>query len=221
MSKAYNTIEWCSKKVRCGKSMSSSVNRYALILQTDPSRGRATLLDQLEGKVERFIKPTKRALHMVRGALIWCLPHKKRTRTVVEVLEVIRVPFDIAILDILFLHHILEMCSLFALPQNREQNVFDLMQFLYDDHAKLRASSSKKFFLFRILMALGCSPDEIYFQQPDFYWLVAVPIDTLLEHKIDVTIESFIDAWLRDCIKAYPMIDSMKTSHFLRDVRTS
>lgn len=182
--------------------------------------GYLSLLDRLEGRIDMLGEPLgKRYGQPIRGACIAYVPGIKRGKPVAQAIEIIGMPFSAAKSDILFLHHVLEMTYSFLPIGALGTDIFYLISLLYAVSEMVQTSDAKKLFLIRLFDLLGLHPECEQFHGPEFHTIVARPIDTLLRQNIDLTMQEYIQAWLHDCIKTHPMIDSLKTVHFLDDVR--
>ena len=196
------------------------MKQLALVLHQHES-GYLSLLDRLEGRIDlRAESVGKKYAQPIRGACIAYVPGTPRGKPIAQAIEIVAMPFKVAKLDILFYHHILELVYEFLPLGALGTDVFYLVTLLYTVSDMVKTAHAKKLFLIRLFDLLGLHPHSEQFHGPEFHTIVARPIDTLLQENIDLKMQEYIHAWLDDCIKTHPMIDSLKTVHFLDDVRT-
>jgi hypothetical protein len=200
--------------------MGESINRrLALVLHQYDSDYMA-VLDRLDGRIDILARSKGRKYQQsMRGAYIQYYVEQQRGKLIAHTIDIIYMPFHLAQVDILFLHHVLELIYTFLPLGTLADDLFMLIYLLYTYHSHMQYSAYKKFFLVRILDLLGLHPSRERFHGPEFHTIVATPIDRLLQDHIDLQTQEYIQAWLHDCIKTHPVIDSLKTFHFLDDVR--
>ncbi len=197
----------------------SSKKNYALVLHQYES-GYLALLDQQKGRFDVALeRKRKKRGPISRGAIISYYLERYRNKMIATSIDLIDLPFVLAKTDILFLHHVLELSFVFLPVGAISHDAFQLIMKLYTIHETVCVISMQKLFLIRLLDILGLHPDHEKFQGAQFLRLIAGPIDTLLDKKLDLETKNYINAWLHDCLKSHPMIDSCKTAHFLNDVR--
>lgn len=134
-------------------------------------------------------------------------------------IDLIDMPLQIAIDDILFLHHVLEMCYFFVPLGEYVDGLFDLIILLYTSDNLLQNATLKKIFLFQLFARLGLYPEEQKFQHPYFHYLATTSIDIIAQCPINLMIEAELEVWLLQCIEVHPLASSFKTVNFLHDNR--
>jgi hypothetical protein len=134
-------------------------------------------------------------------------------------IEVIDMPLLMAQNEILFIHHVLELCYFFMPLNSPAPCIFDLMQSFYTSEKLMQSSILKKVFLFQFFMNIGLFPEDRRFDHPYFHYLATASIDIIDEHIIHLVIEQALDDWLMRCIKMHPSISNFKTVHFLQNSR--
>jgi len=125
------------------------------------------------------------------------------------------VPFDLARQDILFLHHLLELCYHFIPVASCVAGVFDLLQFLYSADKRLWNNATKKLFLFRILMAIGLYSSQLALENEVIGELMYAPFGTLDTAELATRYAYSIDRWLHACVREHPYVQKFNTIHFL------
>ncbi|MFC1843010.1 hypothetical protein ACFLYU_05125 [Candidatus Dependentiae bacterium] len=153
--------------------------------------------------------------NIVLGSVITYFITNNRSPYFIELLETVHIPFDAAISDILFLHHILETCYNFIPTQSPSEDVFILIKYLYLSSNRIKCKVDKKLFLCKLFMLLGLYPEGIKFQTPYFCSLATEPIDKTISKKLHLKNEIELDNWLHCCVTTYPEFSDFKTINFL------
>ncbi len=128
-------------------------------------------------------------------------------------------PLSLGGSDLLFLHHIIELIYYFAPEGSQVSGVFDLLAFLYTIEHMLISMKFKKFFLLKLLILLGATPDIETISSLDVPLLHAMTLYNFDESMMNTQEEKKIDVWLWSCIIQHPCIDTFKTIHFLEKNR--
>ena len=127
-------------------------------------------------------------------------------------------PFALAQEDILFLHHVLEICYYFMPIKSYNPTIFSLLHVLYMSDGWLHTMAVKKFFLLKLFVLLGFTQDK-KFRTPSFHRLVTAPFAQMLSGDIDSYDEETVNEWLRLCVASHPIADKFKTTYFLDSCR--
>jgi hypothetical protein len=169
------------------------------------------ILDEDLGKIEA-ISPSD---SIPCGALIAYYRQQKGHLNLLQEYDLIDVPMGIAQDDILFLHHILEVCY-FSVPFGSSNvEIFELLLLLFKYNITDQSSLFKIAFLFKLLILLGMHPDEPHFQKPYYYFLARESIDTIMNKSIHLNIKPVLHEWIRCCLRIHPLAHSFRTIHFL------
>ena len=134
--------------------------------------------------------------------------------TFLSSIELLDIPFFWAQEDILFLHHILELCSLFVPIGQPQPELFMLLEFLYINEQK--HSLSKKVFLCKFFIILGFYPEGDSKQLSFVFELAKLSIDSACKQVIDLNKQMQLEQWLERCMQYYASHKQMKTTHFLK-----
>lgn len=180
-----------------------------------PGQCKVSLLDQTLGKIVGVPVRTD----MSSGACISYFVQQTNSVYFMQNVEIIDVPMAMAYNDILFLHHILEVCYYFVPSGSRAPRLFALLVALYSNQQKLWNAQMKKLFLFQLFTVIGMYPEDAQFRTPYFHHLASASIDTLADQSLDLVIEQQLDAWLLRCIAQHPCAHNFKTVSFLYDNR--
>lgn len=169
------------------------------------------VLDAQLGKIEG-IPPCDK---LFPGALISYFAKEREHLYFLQGIELLDVPMGLAKDDILFLHHILEICYYCAPFGNSAPEIFQLVLYLYHHDISPYTADFKLAFLFKLLVLLGMHPDETRFQNPEYYLLARESIDTIMNKAIQLDTKHALHEWVRSCIGTHPLIHAFKTIHFL------
>lgn len=134
-------------------------------------------------------------------------------------IEIIDMPMALGKEDILFVHHILELCYYFIPMGGCAPGIFPLLVKMYDSPHIFQSTLLKKIFLFQCFTVLGLYPEGRRFQDPLFLYLSTASIDNLADQSVDLVNERELDTWLLHCISVHPCIEHFKTINFLHTHR--
>ncbi len=177
-----------------------------------PKKCKLALLDNKMGKIAG-VPPADRSIPA--GSLIEYSLVKQAPCSFLHGVDVHNMPFTLAKQDILFLHHVLEMCYYFIPSGSQNKAVFSLLQILYTSDNWLQVMAVKKFFLLRLFILLGLYPEEQKFKSPSFHRLVQVTFEQMLDEEVKQYDEKALDEWLQECVASHPIADRFKTTYFL------
>jgi hypothetical protein len=195
--------------------MYAEKNKAIVLKSYLPGKYKLCVLDQDLGKV--MTVPNRQDIG--NGALILYHPREQQMLYFMHGIEIIDSPLVLAKEDILFVHHVLELCYFFLPLGDSVPEVFALLMALYTSQALLHTVVAKKVFLFQFFACLGLYPEGSRFQTPYFHQLALLSIDNIALHPIDLVIEHELDEWLRSCIALHPCTQNFKTVHFLQNSR--
>lgn len=186
-----------------------------IILKTYfPKKTKVALLDQHWGKIEAVPPTTEIGI----GFLLEYRPRSKGRIFILEQMEVHDVPLQLAKADILFLHHVLEICY-FGVPFGScVPEVFVMVNWLYSLDEPLEYPF-KIAFVFKLLTTLGMYPYEARFQESYFYNLAIESIDSIATKSIDLKVQQGLHNWIYASISQHPLIQHFKTIDFLTNNR--
>jgi len=182
-----------------------------ILKKYQPKKKTIAILDKNAGKIKCV--PNKEDLPL--GALIQYFIKNNRSPYFLENIEIIHIPFDVAIDDILFFHHVLETCYNFIPYHCPADQVFELLKYLYLCGNSIKCNNNKKLFLFKLFTILGLYPEGVKFQTPFFHALAITSIDTIISKNLHLNSENKLDAWLHYCMTMHPEFSKFKTINFL------
>jgi len=181
----------------------------ALILRVNEHR--VTLLARHRGMVRASIytKP------VLLGSVIRCVLCKQSGRMRADEIELLAAPLAIAREDLLFFHHVLELCGAFIPEGVRAPEVFDAVMVLYSQDARGLSHLCKKLFLCRLLVGMGLYDGLPQISADALAMILATPVDIARWSTIDLGSQRELDRWLLACVASHPMIEQFNTVHFL------
>lgn len=180
-----------------------------------PQKCKLAVLDQELGKI--MAVPNRQTIG--NGAFINYYVQPRQNMHFIYDIELIDLPMALAKEDLLFVHHILELCYYFMPLNSCSHSIFNQLIFLYTSPVVLSSMLLKKVFLFQLFTKLGLYPEGPQFQTPQFHFLATASIDTIPLQKIDLIIEQELDTWLLNCISLHPCAKNFKTIQFLHTNR--
>lgn len=171
------------------------------------------LLDQSAGRVDGIITSP---LVCVGSMIEYRVDKHKGTLLYIKQHSIVGVPLSIARLDILFWHHVLELCYYFVPLGSFTQQLFELLEFLYTvDIGVCWCRRAKKVYLFKLLALIGVYTRLPRLPEKQIEHLQALPLYLLANEVIDDQSEKMLDEWLRSCVYEHPAIRKFNTTHFL------
>lgn len=182
-----------------------------IIKKHAPKNMKVSLLDSELGKINAVFHDDT----LSRGSLVRYNAKPKESIVFISDIELLDVPMVLAKDDLLFFHHVLELCYYFLPLEFPVEDIFDLMMDLYTPHEYMQQSIGKQLFLCKFFSLLGIYPEGEKFQKPHFHTIASTPIDILLQQNIDLVTENDMHEWLWHCIKTHPYADYFKTLHFI------
>lgn len=195
--------------------MCTSTDELGIVLHYNDENNSAILLDNKRGKIKARSYGTNLSSGMV---IAYDLEGTHYHSYQLKWTEVLACPEQQAQQDILFLHHVLELCDYFIPLHVKEKGVYSLLKLLCTGQLlSVDSHNKKRLFLFKLSSGLGLYPQDSIFHTPFFYRLAQLPIKEILHESIDDTIVHKLNKWLHDCIAQHPFVDRFKTICFLTD----
>jgi len=181
-----------------------------ILKKYQPKKQLISILDKRIGK----IKCVPNNQNVILGSLVSYLITKNRSPYFIQDIEILHIPFETAIDDILFFHHVLELCYQFSPWQCPSGEIFDLVKYLYFFSNMIKSNIDKKLFLFKLFTLLGLYPEGLQFQTTYFHNLATKSIDRIVSENLHLKSEIEIDNWLHCCIEMQPQLSNLKTINF-------
>lgn len=190
--------------------------RVGIIIKTFfPQKQKIAVFDNRLGKIV-CVPPHER---LCLGSVILYSASERNNMYFIHQVEMIDVPFNLAHDDILFLHHVLELLYYFVPIGSGDEQLFYIIQSLYQSSTWRNTPQFKKMFLCKFFIFLGMHPEESLVSKKLLYKLTALSVDMLFQESLDLESERALDGWLMQCIRMHPQIDYFKTVHFLTENR--
>lgn len=187
-----------------------------VLKQYDHSQYKFGLLDSKLGVIEGIFLSTR----VMSGALLRYDLKENNGRYFINNFEVLDVPLSLAKLDLLFVHHVLELCFYFMPTGSGNHTIFELLMLLYKSSQVVWSVQAKKIFLFKLLTTIGLYDEHPIFKKPFIIQLLHTSIDNIHTQSIDLECEKDIMNWLSICVFDHPDIKYFKTTAFLSEHRT-
>lgn len=191
-------------------------SRVAIVLRgQQPQNSQVSLLDTEHGRLDGYHKK----MVLSSGALITYMLERRGSACFFNYVKIEDLPLMHARHDILFVHHILELCHQFLPIGSCARGVFDLLRFLYSTERDEWSMAKKNFFLFKLLTTIGFYPHDAAASSADIMSIVRLPFTSFEEIDESTMLHDAISDWLRRCIAEHPRIEQFNTAHFLTQER--
>lgn len=189
------------------------MQRVGIVLKQLDSPHKIALLDRDSGRVDGIVFKS-----ICVGSLLHYMVDRERgSYLFLSHCSITNLPFALARTDILFWHHVLELCFYFLPVGHQAGSVFELLHFLYTVEVAMHwEQHTKKLYLFKLLAAIG-----LYDALPQLvpaarvHELLAVPLADIMHYTLDEKSERVMNKWLRTCIAEHPKVEQFNTVHFL------
>lgn len=191
------------------------MKKNGIVLRTlFPAKQKVILLDADLGKVEASVPDIKTIVRITNGALMEYRVTQSQHGLSLHEVDYLDVPFPLARVDVIFLHHVLELARFFIPLESVAKDLYQLLLMLYHDERLMTDSMAQKLFLVRFFMMLGLYPETIT-KNPSLYALISLPIEVMLEKKVDEQSGKLLAAFLSECMSSYPHLKDLKTISFI------
>jgi hypothetical protein len=190
---------------------------HAIVLQTPTmQRNGYIFFDQQLGPITAHVPKKGSKRELSRGALVQYVPELKGTWHSAQHVEIVAIPQQWVVINIWFLHHVLELVDFFVPASNQAENIFELLQLLYEPLSnEIDIPFFQKIFLCKFFILVGIYPEPRNTQDREFLALVASGVesqtDCLPDEQKYVFLEKKMIQWLRECILLHPHADRLKT----------
>ena len=186
------------------------------ILQvTQSSCTRLALFDMHEGRIDAIMFETK-PLCLGGWVSYHAITDARGTR--LQAIELLHAPLAIAAQNILFLHHVIELCF-FSLPVGCQSSEVATLLALLNCHDGECSHVWQLLFLTRLVSALGLNDDHPLLSSVLLEQLFMFSIDKTLRVVIDLESQEILKSWLFRCVASHPMVDRFSTLRFLERVK--
>ena len=117
-----------------------------------------TLFDKSVGKIEALNSPGE---VLSSGSLVSYGLKKGRVRYFLQDVALLDMPFGLARVNVMFLHHILELCDYFVPWEGKNEELFTLMEVIYKNHEMIATPQGQKLFLNSFFKYVGEYSEEV------------------------------------------------------------
>ncbi len=180
-----------------------------------PLRRMVTMLDNVHGKREYLLRVGRQLPPLAHGTLVEYAIQEKKDLQLISFLEPLATPVEWVCEDIYFLHHVLELCSLYIPACQAAQEIFSFLSILYiPSEIKGEMSFFKKLFLCKLHILLGMHPDEEVYD-PELLSLISCAGGSMFDLQYDTEIESRLTMWLYRSLYASNAHNYLKTFSFV------
>lgn len=178
-----------------------------IILKTSTkTRDLMVIMDDREGKITTQIRGNIPSI----GSLITYNAHQKNSWWNIDSIELLEMPCALAKHDILFLHHLLELCY-YCLPIGScARDLVSFFHALYQRDPNCSRAMQKSI-IFKLVVMLGMYPEEMVLHVKKFHNIAQESIDTVSQVILNLEIEQELDQWLKSCIMSHPHARYFKT----------
>lgn len=118
--------------------------------------------------------------------------------------------------DLLFVHHVLEICYYLLPLDYKSADVFDLLILMYEKPPLLATRLGPIIFIIKLLALLGIYPHEGTLSQ-QIKQIISTPIDKLASDTIHLEFEQELYAWAHAGIAGNSCVKHFKTLSFLSE----
>ncbi len=176
-----------------------------------PQKCKLAILDRDSGKIMAVPNRTD----ISHGALIMYFKREQEHLTFIHSIDIIDMPFALAHEDIVFVHHVLELCYYFIPMSSHAPQIFIALLRFYEYPIVLTTPIMKKIFVVQLFFLLGVYPESPWAKSASINQLISTSIDIWAAQSIDLKIEKELDEWLMHCIKTHPQAAYFRTINFL------
>jgi len=181
-----------------------------------PKKRVIAVLDSALGLID-YVPDTE---NIALGALLHYWVVQRKGVSFIHGIENIQVPLLLGKYDILFFHHVLEICYYFVPRGQYSENIYMLMNCLYSADHNLMNVIQKKSFLVKLFSVLGIYPYSSAKYNSSLLQKISGSIDLADYSALDLGSERELDAWLHGCLLHHPELEKFKTTHFLDQGKT-
>lgn len=195
-------------------SVSMPTEKYSAIVLKNyfPQKYSLSLLMNKGGKITGVSNDIE---HISRGSLIeFTIERSKKNPLFIYHIELHDAPLILAQEDILFLHHLLELCYNFIPVGSEALAAYELLKLIYIPHEWMQKTICKKIYLFKLFVGLGIYPEDKRVRKASLQSLATSSFMNIIDKNIPHD-EHDITEWLRMCVTSHHHVNKFKTIHFL------
>lgn len=186
--------------------------KTGLVLKTHFPKKRTICVLEKQGGLVHYITQTE---DICVGTIVQYQVDNSLALPCMRAMEKIALPLHLDIHDLLFFHHILELCYYFVPVASHMPEVYALIEPFIMQERMLNSVAEKKFFLVNLFTAFGVTPEHEQTHAALYAYQYGISVDSAGDNTIELDIERVVDAWLLQCLSLHPYADQFKTMHFL------
>jgi len=188
------------------------VKQTGIILKQFSGKQKVALFDKKEGRLDAVVRKP-----LLVGSLIdYTIEKRQGALVYLDNYALIDLPFQLAREDLLFWHHVLELCYYFVPVGSYTDHLFELCSVLYTtDATPYRFARVKKIYLFKLLTTIGLYPRLPELSLATMHHFMALDLHAMAHESINDEHEQLLDRWLRLCITQHPAVAQFKTINYL------
>jgi len=192
--------------------MRASGRHTGIVLRNyEPKSSKIALIDKLLGRVDGVVLSSTVCV----GSLLHYDVKPGKGVYLLEQVSIDDLPLALARSDLLFLHHVLELCYYFIPIGSCIAGIFELLEFLYTVDYSTCDEQAKKLYVLKLLASIGMYPEVPKKHEQIIGQLLAVPVDMLVHTTLDETQQKIVHDWLCWCVADHPYIEQFNTMRFL------
>jgi len=188
-----------------------SISRCATAIIVQKKERRLAMLTHDQGMLACNAYDTPAIL----GSLVRCTLQRRGAHTIASELELMDLPLELARADLLFFHHVLELCAILVPIGSRAPELFTMLQSLYSQWDSRVNDLCKKLFLCKMIISAGMYETLPKIDGNVLSLVLGSPVDMARWSTIELDSRHELDRWLLSCIANYAVGECFKTVHFL------
>lgn len=185
-----------------------------IVLKVIHHKNNFLLLDEYKGKIICKKNKTEK-INLVNGLHLSYKIEEQPNIFCIEKININNNPFNIAKENLVFFHHILELTDFFTPLESTSNEIYNLLNYFFDNNLKLTNKKLQKIFLGKFFFLIGIYPETQSFS-PGFFKLISLPIDILLDLEIDLSIEKKLDFWINYSVESHHNYKKINTMRFVK-----
>ena len=193
------------------------MNTAIIIKKPYPYQNKVALIDHKKRRFNGIVMSKK---ILIEGSIIQYTLERKGTVDILHNVEYLAIPLQWGKQDLLFLHHILEICYFFIPPESTIDGVFEFLFFLLHSEQLSWTLTLQKLFLCKLFLLLGMYPQTVFFKTNIMKKLLYISIKDVIQLEVDNHEQPLMDQWLQQCILNHQKEFSFKTMAFLERTGT-
>jgi hypothetical protein len=177
-----------------------------------PSQYKVALFERAAGRIDALCFKES----LIPGSLVEYRLDRNGSLRIIDT-EILYMPLHWGKHDLMFMHHILELCYYFTPLNSSCAAIFEMLSLMSVWEEQIWSVSMKKIFIAKLLMVFGLYPQTVFVTGALFRKLLYCSPRTMLTLDIDENTMAYIDQWIRQTISEHPLVPQFKTAIFLAE----